>query len=40
MLERGVVLGGNLGNDLTAEVVTALDAKITTVQVSLDAPGA
>ncbi|WP_406236387.1 OmpH family outer membrane protein [Isoptericola jiangsuensis] len=39
LLERGTVLGGNLGNDLTAEVVTALDAKVTTVQVSLGAPG-
>lgn len=36
LLERSVALGGNLGNDLTAEVVAALDAKVSTVPVSLD----
>lgn len=36
LLERGVVLGGNLGNDLTADVVAALDAKISTIPVSLE----
>lgn len=35
LLDRNVVLGGNMANDLTAEVVQALDAKITTVPVSI-----
>lgn len=30
LLDRGGVLGGNFANDLTAEVVKALDAKVTT----------
>lgn len=29
LLDRNSVLGGNLANDLTADVVTALDAKVT-----------
>lgn len=35
LLNRASVLGGNLSNDLTAEVVTALDAKLRTVPVTL-----
>ena len=31
LFDRGAVLGGNFSNDLTADVVTALDAKITTI---------
>ncbi|MGE8289563.1 MAG: OmpH family outer membrane protein, partial [Stenotrophomonas sp.] len=34
LLDRNVVLGGNMANDLTAEVVQALDSKLTTVPVS------
>ncbi|NIJ39294.1 Skp family chaperone for outer membrane proteins [Sphingopyxis panaciterrae] len=30
LFDRGAALGGNFSNDLTADVVTALDAKITT----------
>ncbi|MFM9937849.1 MAG: OmpH family outer membrane protein [Novosphingobium sp.] len=29
LIDRGTVLGGNYGNDITAAVVTALDAKLT-----------
>lgn len=32
LLDRGAALGGNFSNDLTADVVTALDAKITTIR--------
>lgn len=31
LVDRGTVLGGNMANDLTASVVQALDAKITTL---------
>lgn len=31
LLDRSVVLGGNFGNDLTGDVVKALDAKIRTI---------
>lgn len=31
LFDRGAALGGNFSNDLTADVVTALDAKITTI---------
>ncbi|WP_447725919.1 OmpH family outer membrane protein [Sphingomonas koreensis] len=31
LLDRNVALGGNLGNDLTADVVKALDAKVQTI---------
>ncbi len=31
LLDRGAALGGNFSNDLTADVVTALDAKVTTI---------
>ncbi|HEY0598150.1 OmpH family outer membrane protein [Sphingopyxis sp.] len=31
LFDRGAVLGGNFANDLTADVVKALDAKITTI---------
>lgn len=31
LLDRNTVLGGNMANDLTPAVVTALDAKITTI---------
>lgn len=31
LFDRGAVLGGNFANDLTADVVTALDAKIKTM---------
>ena len=31
LIDRNSVLGGNLGNDLTADVVKGLDAKITTI---------
>lgn len=31
LLDRNVVLGGNLGNDLTADVVKGLDARIQTI---------
>ncbi len=33
LLDRSVVLGGNLGNDLTPGVIQGLDAKITTLDV-------
>ncbi|WP_407352043.1 OmpH family outer membrane protein [Luteimonas sp. R10] len=33
LLDRGVVLGGNLGGDLTADVVRGLDAKIKTISI-------
>jgi len=32
LFDRGAALGGNFANDLTADVVTALDAKITTIR--------
>lgn len=31
LVDRSAILGGNLGGDLTADVVKALDAKITTI---------
>ena len=36
LLAREAVLGGNLGNDLTGEVVTAMDAKATPITVELE----
>lgn len=36
LLDRNVVLGGNMSGDLTAEVVQALDAKISSVPVALE----
>ncbi len=32
LFDRGAALGGNFSNDLTADVVTALDAKVTTIR--------
>lgn len=43
LFDRGASLGGNFANDLTAEVVKALDARITTIQFErekLDQPAA
>ena len=31
LLDRGIVLGGNMANDLTPQVVQALDAKVTSI---------
>ncbi|MDR3506276.1 MAG: OmpH family outer membrane protein [Caulobacteraceae bacterium] len=42
LVDRNSVIGGNLANDLTAQVVQGLDAKITTIsfdRVSLPAQG-
>ncbi|WP_434027784.1 OmpH family outer membrane protein [[Pseudomonas] boreopolis] len=36
LLDRGSVLGGNLSNDLTAEVVAGLDAKIAALPIALE----
>ncbi|MDR0672480.1 MAG: OmpH family outer membrane protein [Zoogloeaceae bacterium] len=36
LLNRSAVLGGNMRNDLTADVVTGLDAKITTLPITLE----
>lgn len=36
LLAREAVLGGNLGNDLTGEVVTAMDAKATPIAIELE----
>lgn len=36
LLNRGSVLGGNMTNDLTAEVVQGLDKKITTISFNLE----
>lgn len=36
LLDRSMVLGGNLTNDLTAAVVQGLDAKITTISFNLE----
>lgn len=33
LFDRGAALGGNFANDLTADVVTVLDAKITTIRL-------
>jgi Skp family chaperone for outer membrane proteins len=38
LLRRDHVLGGNLGNDLTAEVVRSLDARLTTLDFQLQSP--
>ena len=38
LFDRGAALGGNFANDLTADVVTALDAKITTISIERDVP--
>jgi Skp family chaperone for outer membrane proteins len=38
LLDRNVVLGGNMSNDLTAAVVQGLDAKVTTITFNLEAP--
>ena len=38
ILAREAVLGGNLGNDLTPEVIAALDAKATPVPFDLEPP--
>jgi len=40
LLDRNAVLGGNMSGDLTAEVVKALDAKITTFAFDLEPPAA
>lgn len=43
LFDRGALLGGNFANDLTAEVVKALDARITMIQFErerLDQPSA
>jgi Skp family chaperone for outer membrane proteins len=40
LLDRNVVLGGNMSNDLTATVVQGLDAKMTTISFDLEAPPA
>lgn len=36
LLDRSVVLGGNMANDLTAAVVQGLDAKVTTISFNLE----
>ncbi|THF58676.1 OmpH family outer membrane protein [Pseudothauera rhizosphaerae] len=36
LLNRNSVLGGNLSNDLTAEVVKALDAKISALPITIE----
>jgi Skp family chaperone for outer membrane proteins len=36
LLDRSVVLGGNMANDLTAAVVAGLDAKVTTISFNLE----
>jgi len=36
LLNRDAVLGGNTTNDLTADVVRGLDAKLTTLNFSLE----
>jgi len=36
LVDRNAVLGGNMSNDLTAEVVSGLDAKITTINFELE----
>ena len=36
LLAREAVLGGNLGNDLTGEVVTAMDTKATPITIELE----
>lgn len=36
LLNRGAILGGNMANDLTGEVVDALDRKISTIDFSLE----
>ena len=33
LFDRGTVLGGNYGNDITAAVVAALDAKVTSIPI-------
>ena len=33
LFDRGTVIGGNYGNDLTAAVIAALDAKITSIPI-------
>lgn len=38
LFDRGAALGGNFSNDLTADVVTALDAKITAISVEREGP--
>lgn len=40
LLDRNAVLGGNMSGDLTAEVVKALDAKITSFSFDLEPPAA
>ena len=40
LLDRNAVLGGNMSGDLTAEVVKALDAKITSFTFDLEPPAA
>ena len=37
LLDRDAVLGGNMGNDLTAAVVQGLDGRITTISFELEA---
>jgi Skp family chaperone for outer membrane proteins len=36
LLDRNAVLGGNLGGDLTADVVRGLDARVTTITFDLE----
>ena len=38
LISRGTVIGGNLANDLTPEVLTALDAKVTPTPFDLEPP--
>jgi Skp family chaperone for outer membrane proteins len=38
LLARETVMTGNMGNDLTTEVVAALDAKATPIAINLEAP--
>jgi len=33
LLDRNTVLGGNMGNDLTAAVVAGLDARLTSITI-------
>ncbi len=34
LLDRGTVMGGNFANDLTADVVKGLDAKVSTITLN------
>jgi Skp family chaperone for outer membrane proteins len=38
LLDRSVVLGGNMGGDITSAVVQGLDARVTTITFQLEPP--